>query len=94
MSVRELIQRVEAHLVGGVPLDWRKIRSDIHEEHERAMTTADRVALLDIHKALMDAVERGAGFTAADMEKCQGIGTVCYLLLPGDPWVCKVFRGC
>ena len=69
MSVRELFQRLEAHLVGGVPLDWQKIRNDVHEEHERATTTADRVALLDIHKALMDAVERGAGFTAEDLEK-------------------------
>src|ERR1700730_4101108 len=69
MSVRQLFQRLEAPLVGGVPLDWQKIRNDVHEEHERATTTADRVALLDIHKALMDAVERGAGFTAAELEK-------------------------
>jgi hypothetical protein len=68
MSVSELLQRLEAQPVGA-PLEWRKIRNDIHEEHERATTTADRVALLDIHKALMDAVELGAGFTAEDMEK-------------------------
>lgn len=67
MSVSELLQRLKAHPVGA-PLDWQKIRKDIHEEHERATTAADRFDLLDIHKILMDMVERGAGFTPEDME--------------------------
>jgi len=66
MSVSELLERLKA-LPVGAPLDWRQIREDIHTEHERATTTADRVALLKIHKALMDRVERDVA--SDNMEK-------------------------
>jgi hypothetical protein len=68
MSVSELLQRLQA-LPFGVPWDWRQIRKDIHDEHDRATTTADRVALLAIYKSAMDAVERNADFTPEDMER-------------------------
>jgi hypothetical protein len=57
MSVSELLERLAAH-PAGTPLDWRKIREEIHAEHEHATTTADRVTLLAIHKAIMDNAER------------------------------------
>lgn len=67
MSASELLQRLEAHPLDA-PLDWRKIREEIHEEHERATTLEERVTLLAIHKAVMDEVER-SGIAAENMEK-------------------------
>jgi hypothetical protein len=49
-------------------LDWKRIREEVHDEHERATTTAERVALLSIHKALLDKVERDTDFAPEDLE--------------------------
>jgi hypothetical protein len=44
-----------------------QIQIDIHAEHERATTNADRKALLSVHKAVMDAAERQ--IRAEDLEE-------------------------
>jgi hypothetical protein len=58
MTVRDLFERLEAQAATSGPMDLLRIRKDIHAEHERATTTADREALLAIHKTVMDAAER------------------------------------
>jgi hypothetical protein len=68
MSVSELLERLTTH-PPNAPLDWQKIREEIHAEHERATTTADRVTLLRIHEALMDWVERNSRLTPEGLEK-------------------------
>jgi hypothetical protein len=55
----ELLQRVRS-LDLGSPLPWTKIRDEIHDEYKQA-STADRVILLDIYKAMMDIVEPNIG---------------------------------
>jgi hypothetical protein len=55
MSVSDLLQRLEAQTAVGAPMDLLQIRQDMHAEHKRATTTADRKAVLGIHKAVMDA---------------------------------------
>jgi hypothetical protein len=77
MSGRELLQRLQKGKPGA-PLDWPQIRDDIHAEHERATTTADREALLSVHKAVMDAAERQ--IRAEDLENsgiCGGETIIC-----------------
>lgn len=67
MSAGDLVQWLKLRPVGA-PIDWRKIREEIHYEHVRATTTEERVALLHIFKAVMDLVER-SGLSPEDMEK-------------------------
>ena len=69
MSVSELFERVEVQLMNALHLDLPRIRSDIHVEHERATTTADRVALLAIHKIVMDAAEQGLAEQALEVHR-------------------------
>jgi hypothetical protein len=42
----------------GAPMEFKKIRDEIHEEHQRATTTEERVILLRIFTDVMDKVER------------------------------------
>jgi hypothetical protein len=79
MSVRDLLQRLQAQ-PPGAPVDWRKIREDMHDEHDRATTTEERVALLEIFKAVMDLVKR-SGLTPEDMEKFKEANLKDYRLL-------------
>jgi hypothetical protein len=58
MAVSDLMQRLAAQTADAATWDWQQTRRDIHTEHERATTAADREALLGIHKAVMAAVER------------------------------------
>jgi hypothetical protein len=51
--VRDLLDRVQQ----GRTLDWRGIREEIHALYTE-VTTAERVTLLRIYTAVMDAVER------------------------------------
>jgi hypothetical protein len=53
----ELLESVTTQAQSGA-LDWRKMRDQIHEAHEMARSTADRVLCLNLHKTVMDAVER------------------------------------
>lgn len=59
MRVDELLQRVQAN-PDAAPPDWAEIREEMLEAHERAETTEERVALLEVFDALMDLVERSA----------------------------------
>ena len=58
MSVGSLINRIQSEMAAGTIIDWRQLRKEIIEEHKSAANTKDRVALLAIYKAVMDAVER------------------------------------
>jgi hypothetical protein len=44
MTVSDLLQRLQAQVAAGGPMDLAQIREDIHTEHERATTTIDREA--------------------------------------------------
>jgi hypothetical protein len=68
MSVSELLERLEKQILPSAQVDWNRLRKDIVEEHKRATTTAERVALLGLYNALMDMVERDGGFTPEDKE--------------------------
>ena len=63
----ELIKRLQAMKVGDA-LDWKKIRLEIHDEHERATAEAQRVALLETHRIIMDLVEKGDGIAPENLE--------------------------
>lgn len=56
MSLKDLIDKVNSKVGGS--LDWQQIREEIISKHEQASTTDERVALLSLHKDLMDTVER------------------------------------
>lgn len=58
MSVADFLERLQANSVPGEELDWRRIRDEIHAEHDHATTTKDRETLLSVHKIVMDTVER------------------------------------
>lgn len=61
MSAIELVSRVQAVLASGKPLDGPdtvRLRDEIHHEFKVARTDEDRVTLLKLHKAIMDAWER------------------------------------
>jgi hypothetical protein len=60
MNANELIECIERQMATG-ELEWRQVREDIHETHKNATTEAERVLLLSIHKAVIDAVERNEG---------------------------------
>jgi hypothetical protein len=79
MAVIDLFEYLEAQAAIGGPMDWPRIRKEIHAEHERAITTADREALLTIHKIVMDTVERQIG--AEDLAEFRKIRRQDYRLL-------------
>ena len=59
MTVADFLQRLQADTaVDGAPLNWSRIRDEIHAEHDRATTTHDRETLLGVHKTIMDHVEQ------------------------------------
>jgi hypothetical protein len=60
MSVLDLASRLSKEVAAGGTLDWVRMRNEISEEHERAATAEERVICLQLHKAVMDAVERQA----------------------------------
>jgi hypothetical protein len=53
----DLLQRLSENPVDALS-NWPQIREEIHKEHERATTTALRVTLLAMHKAILDMAER------------------------------------
>ena len=67
-AMSKLLQRLRS-LPPGAPLDWKRICEEIRDEHERATTTAEWVALLGIHQAVMDAVEQQANLAPGELEK-------------------------
>lgn len=79
MSASDLLQRLQA-APPGAALDWRKIREEIHDEHERATTTEERVILLGIFKAVMDLIER-SDLDHEDLEKFREARLTDYRLL-------------
>jgi hypothetical protein len=58
MTVSGLFERLQAQAAAGGSMDLPQIREDIHTEHERATTSVDREALLEIHKITMDHAEK------------------------------------
>lgn len=50
-------------------LDWTAVREDIHAAYEQTTGTDQRVALLAMHKAIMDLVELAGGIAPGDMER-------------------------
>jgi hypothetical protein len=79
MSASELLERLKAMPLGA-PLAFKKIRDEIHEEHERATTTEERVTLLKIFTVVMDQVERG-GLSPDDLEQLRASRLADYRLL-------------
>lgn len=57
MSANKILARLKAAPVGS-PLDWKQVRDEISDEYENAGTD-ERVTLLKIYTAVMDAAERG-----------------------------------
>lgn len=62
-----VLQRLQS-MKPGDPLDWRQVREQIHDEHARAASTAERVALLETYRVVMDAAEKESGFDAENLE--------------------------
>ena len=60
-------------------LDWPKMRDDIHAAFERATTSEERAALLQMHRVLMDRVE--PHIQAADLAAFQTARRQDYCLL-------------
>jgi hypothetical protein len=79
MSAKELLDRFMASAKPGVPLDWRKWQKEIVAEHEKAPNERDRVLCLDLHRALLNAVERQ--IKPADLEELKKLRDQEYILL-------------
>lgn len=58
MAANDLVTQLLNELSAGRSIRWQEAREQIHAEHNAATTTKDRVTLLELHRALMDAVER------------------------------------
>jgi hypothetical protein len=69
MSTSELLERMMATVRQGPLVEWNKFRNEIVEHFRRTTSTTERVALLRVYKALMDAVEQSPGFAPEDMAK-------------------------
>jgi hypothetical protein len=54
----DLVTQLLNELSAGHSVSWQEAREQIHAEHRQATTTKDRVILLELHRTLMDAVER------------------------------------
>jgi hypothetical protein len=59
MSAKELLDRFMA-LTTGDQIDWHEMRKEVLAEHEKASDERDRVLCLNLHRALMNFVERSA----------------------------------
>jgi hypothetical protein len=79
MSASDLLERLRSMPIGA-PMEFTKIRDEIHEEHERATTTEERVTLLKIFTAVMDQVER-SGLSPDDLEQLRAARLQDYRLL-------------
>jgi hypothetical protein len=53
-----VITKIQAAAESGINLNWRELREEIHNEHERSETSEQREQLLAMFVALMDLVER------------------------------------
>ena len=60
MSAKELLDRFMASAKPGGQIDWHEMRKEILAKHEKAPDERDRVLCLNLHRALMDFVERSA----------------------------------
>jgi hypothetical protein len=58
MSVHDLIESLARAGENGEPLDFRAIREQIYEEHDKASSIEDRVRLLKVFNLVMDLVEK------------------------------------
>jgi hypothetical protein len=56
MSAIELAERLAKEIQSGARLDWKGIRKEIVDEHERATNMAERILCLSLYKVLMDVV--------------------------------------
>jgi len=53
-----VLDRVLAASAGGDPaVNWRSLLEQLHDEHDKATTTEERVQLLEIHDTLMNLIE-------------------------------------
>jgi hypothetical protein len=80
-SATDLIDSVKKQLQLGRTADWRKVREEIVDAHGRATSIAERVLCLDLHKAIMDAVERQGVIAPEDLEKFRDVRRRDYLHL-------------
>jgi hypothetical protein len=69
MSTSEILKRMAMMAREGQLPDWNKFRAEIVEEFRHATTTHERVALLSVHKLVMDTVEQSINFTPEDAAK-------------------------
>lgn len=58
MAATDLVTQLLNELSAGHSIRWQEAREQIHDEHSAATSTEDRITLLELHRALMDAVER------------------------------------
>ena len=58
MSAKELLDRFMASSKTGSSIDWREMRKEILAEHKKAPDEKDRVLCLDLHRTLLNSVER------------------------------------
>jgi len=79
MRASDLLERLRSMPIGA-PMEFKKIRDEIHEEHERATTTEERVTLLKIFTTVMDRVER-SGLSPDDLEQLRAARLQDYRLL-------------
>src|SRR5260221_1018087 len=80
MPTSDLLRRLQENPPGS-PLDWRKVREEIHDEHERAVTSDERATLLQIFGLVMDLVERQAALNAEDLKQFRNAREADYRLL-------------
>jgi hypothetical protein len=52
-----VLAKIQAAADSGSSLNWREMRGEIHDEHERSTTPDERANLLSVYVALMDLVE-------------------------------------
>jgi hypothetical protein len=71
MSASDLLERLRSMPIGA-PMEFTKIRDEIHEEYERATTTEERVTLLKIFTA---------GLSPDDLEQLRAARLQDYRLL-------------
>ena len=81
MDAFELVARLRADAEAGRPLDHRAVREEIHEIAERTTASDQRVILLDLHKAVMDAVERSGDIAPEKMDAFRHVRGQDYNLL-------------
>ena len=81
MSAEELLDRFMAPSKVGDPIDWQEMREQILAEHEKAPDEKARVLFLELHRALLDTVERQELIEPHDREKFRKLWEQEYVLL-------------